>query len=77
MQKGADVYAHLLNWPTKDIVVLSDPIASASTKVTMLGLAQPLSWVPEKSGLQVNFKDIRPSEIPCKDAWVLKLQGVK
>jgi len=77
VQKETVVYAHVLNWPTNDIVALSDPVTSASTKVTMLGLAQPLSWVAEKKGLQVSFKDIRPNEIPCKDAWVLKLQGVK
>ncbi len=80
MSKDTTVYAHVLQWPADEVIHLADPIGTAeTTKVTMLGLAKPLSWTPKsgESGLEVSVKDVLVTEIPCEHAWVLKLEGVK
>ena len=73
------MYAFVLDWPKDDTVFLSEPMVTMDTKVTMLGLGRELNWVHKlgKKGLQVSFTNIRPREIPCDHAWVLKLDGVK
>ena len=79
VSKNTSVYAFVLDWPKDDTVFLSEPMVTMDTKVTMLGLGRELNWVHKlgKEGLQVSFTNIRPREIPCDHAWVLKLDGVK
>ncbi len=79
VSKGTTVYAYVLQWPANDIVALTDPIPSANTKVSMLGLTRPLTWqgTAVKPGLEISLKAIRPIEVPSLHTWVLKLENVK
>ena len=72
------MYAFVLEWPENDVVVLSDPVASFGTKVTMLGLKKDLLWMHKsgQAGMEISLKNIRPQKLPCHHSWVLKLHAV-
>jgi alpha-L-fucosidase len=75
-RKGDAVYAICLAWPGK-ILKLESPIPAPQTQVWMLGYNQRLSWRPAEKGLVIDVPEMSISEIPCRNAWVFKLTGLK
>jgi alpha-L-fucosidase len=74
--KGEAVYAICLAWPGKTLK-LQTPITTPQTQVRMLGFAQPLNWKPASKGLVIDVPPMTISEIPCRNAWVFTLTGLK
>ena len=75
-RKGEAVYAICLAWPGT-MLKLADPITTPQTQVRMLGYPSPLNWTPSDKGLTINVPEMSPSRIPCRNAWVFKLTGLK
>uniref|UniRef100_A0A8B9WQQ9 Alpha-L-fucosidase n=1 Tax=Bos mutus grunniens TaxID=30521 RepID=A0A8B9WQQ9_BOSMU len=77
--KGLAVYAILLHWPEYGILSLISPIATSTTKVTMLGIQKDLKWSlnPSGKGLLVFLPQLPPTALPTEFAWTIKLTGVK
>lgn len=77
--KGLAVYAILLHWPEYGILSLISPIATSTTKVTMLGIQKDLKWSlnPSGKGLLVFLPQLPPAALPTEFAWTIKLTGVK
>lgn len=75
---GTAVYAIVLDWPDDNILTLGAPVASSSTKVTMLGLpAQTLTWKAQKSGgITITIPTIPFNKMPCEWVWIFKLEGI-
>lgn len=71
-------YAIVLDWPKTNQLVLGAPAASTTTVVTMLGYQGNFSWKPNSSGgIVIQIPVIPFDKIPCQDAWVFKLTGLK
>lgn len=72
--KGKTLYALLLGWPA-DKTALIKKLASNNARkvsaVSLLGYPAPLSFEQSTEGLKVNF----PDQPPCKNAFVLKIEG--
>jgi alpha-L-fucosidase len=76
-QKGTTVYAILLSWPANNQVVLTQPITTSSTSVSMLGFG-PLKWMSGPKGtLLVTLPSVPISQLPNPHAWVLQLNNVQ
>ncbi|XP_039253452.1 alpha-L-fucosidase-like [Styela clava] len=75
--KPGTVYAFFFTWPESGSLTLGSAIPVAETsKVSLLGTSISLPWEPIKSnGITVNLNSIKPTEIPNKWVWVLKLVG--
>ncbi len=50
------------------------PAGKAIKQVSLLGAVQKLSWKAAAEGLTVNIPASLRSHLPCKEAWVLKIQ---
>ncbi|XP_067862586.1 tissue alpha-L-fucosidase-like [Heptranchias perlo] len=75
--KGSTVYAVFTKWPTDNILELESPKISPDTKVTMLGIPQPLKWkVSPKHGILVLLSSISLFTLPSENGWTVKLEGV-
>jgi alpha-L-fucosidase len=74
--KGQDVYAICLSWPERELL-LAAPHPTANTQVTFLGRTETLDWKPENNGLRIQIPALSPDEVPCHDAYVLKLANVE
>lgn len=74
--KGETIYAICLAWPGKTLK-LEAPITTPQTQVRMLGCSEPLKWKPIEKGLVIDVPAMSVSEIPCRNAWVFKLTGLK
>lgn len=73
------VYAILLKWPTGNNLTLGSPFPSThTTVVSMLGYDGPnFSWRPSGSqGMVIALPPIAENKLPCKWAWVFKLEGL-
>jgi alpha-L-fucosidase len=75
-RKGEAVYAICLAWPGKTLK-LEAPITTPDTEVRMLGHAQPLAWKAAEKGLVIQTPEIGVGDLPCRNAWVFKLTGLK
>lgn len=75
-RKGDAVYAICLAWPGK-ILKLESPVTTPQTQVRMLGHSQPLNWKPGEKGLVIDVPEMSISEVPCRNAWVFKLTGLR
>ena len=74
--KGATAYAIVLTWPTTGNLTLGAYTPTASTTVSMLGVAGKLNWKKNpKMGIDVQFPMVPISQMPSTDAWVLKLMN--
>ncbi|GFO17386.1 alpha-l-fucosidase-like [Plakobranchus ocellatus] len=73
------VYALLLTWPKTEILILADPVPSTATRVTLLGVSQPLSWsaAEQGKGIKIAVPSLPINKMPCKWAWVLKLEDLQ
>lgn len=74
--KGSAVYAICLAWPGK-VLKLASPLTTEQTQARMLGRSETLSWTASKNGLTIKMPDMSLDEIPCRNACVLKLTGLK
>jgi len=75
-QKGDSVYAICLAWPGK-LLRLDRPATTPQTQVRMLGCGQALSWTAGDKGINIQVPPMSVREIPCRNAWVFKLTGLK
>jgi len=71
--KPGILYAILPNWLTDDFT-LKDFIPSVNTKITMLGLGDRLSWEKSGNNVIIQIPKIFIDEVPCKYAYVIKLE---
>lgn len=72
--KGNVLYAILLGWPDKQILITSLPVDrslwfGSIRKVQMLGVNEPLEWKQDRDGLRVEPPRTRPGD----HAYVLKI----
>jgi alpha-L-fucosidase len=71
--RGDDVYAIVLGWPSRAFTLRS-PVASAATRVSLLGSPARVRFSRTKEGLRVE----RPDELaPGAYAYAFKLTGVR
>jgi len=75
-KKGNAVYAICLTWPRK-MLRLNSPSTTPQTQVRMLGYSKPLTWKTGEKGLIIDVPEMSVSEIPCRNAWVFKLSGLR
>ncbi len=68
------VYAILLRWPGKQ-VVLRSVRAHPGSEIRMLGVEQPLAWRQDDAGLTIRLPDSLQAEMarPCRYAWALRI----
>jgi len=71
-QNKGNIYAICLEWPD-DQLELEIPEPNENTVVTMLGLAQRLSWKYEEGKLIIDTSTIKYSELPSNFAWTFKI----
>jgi alpha-L-fucosidase len=74
--KGGDVYAICLAWPGNKLK-LDHPVPTQQTQVTMLGYGPAMNWKSAPTGLVIDVPPISFNELPCRNAWVFKLTGLK
>lgn len=75
---GTAVYGIVTTWPQDNKLLLGLPVTTATTKVTMLGVKEPLKWSIYKNvAMLVEFPLFPPNEMPCKWAWVIKMENLK
>jgi len=74
---GDNVYAILLSWPSNNQVVLTEPVPSSSTTVTMLGYSGPVKWRPSGSSMTIMLPVLTAAQLPNPYAWVLQLNNVQ
>jgi len=71
------VYAIVLAWPTNNQLVLTQPVTTGATAVSMLGTPATVAFTSNGgSGMTVTLPSLAPSALPSTVAWVLKLTGV-
>ena len=69
------LYALLPGWPEKDEAVIKEVKLQKGASVSLLGLDRPLPWKICRGNLHVDLSDVRPSELPCRHIFVLKIDG--
>jgi len=76
--KSDYVYAFSLNWPKMNQLVLTQPIPSPQTVVSMLGSSKNITWRKGSGGgMIITIPPMNPTELPSlQGPWVFKLTGV-
>ena len=77
--KNETVYAITLEWPNSGTLQLGAPLSTKFTTVTLVGYKEgAFSWRPASAlgGLLVKVPAIAVNDLPCKWAWVFKLENV-
>jgi alpha-L-fucosidase len=75
-RKSNVVYAICLAWPGKTLE-LEKPLPTPQTEVRLLGYSPPINWKASEKGLIIAVPPLPISEMPCRNAWVFKLSGLK
>ena len=75
-RKGDVLYAMCLAWPGKALKLVR-PAVTPQTQVRMLGYSPVLRWKSTGEGLAIDVPEMSVSDIPCRNAWVFKLTGLK
>ena len=74
------VYAIVLKWPENNTLTLGAPTASPDlTVVSLLGYDQSIKfgWKPTGTqGMVIEVPPIADNKMPCRWAWVFKLEGL-
>ena len=71
------VYAHMLEWPAGNAVTMANVTPTPKMTVAMLGHAGQLKWQKAaKGGISVQLPVLVSSQMPCKWAWVLKIENL-
>lgn len=73
-QKGDTIYAIMLEWQDNECVLDIEP-KSNKTKVSLLGREGNLPWKIENGKMVVDMTPIKFTEIPCREAWTLKIEN--
>lgn len=74
---GYTVYAILLQWPKTGTLTLGAPQTTTATVVSLLGYQGNFNWSKGPTGgIEIKFPLIGWNMMPCKWAWVLKLDGI-
>lgn len=74
---GYTVYAILLQWPKAGTLTLGAPQTTTATVVSLLGYQGNFDWSKGPTGgIEIKFPLIGWNMMPCKWAWVLKLDGI-
>jgi alpha-L-fucosidase len=80
--RGDTLYAIVMDWPENGEVVITSLARGAATvpagrieKVEMLGVAGPLDFTQDETGLRVSMP--APARKPCDFAYALKISGLK
>lgn len=78
-EEGIVVFGILLAWPENNVLKLVSPIPSQSTKVTMLGYPNSLTWTagPGGQGIYITIPNIPYNHMPCEWAWVFKMTMIQ
>lgn len=78
MDGKMNVYAFVLEWPANGSLIMADLQNSPQLKITMIGYKgrKAFTWNSRpQGGVVANLPSLTPAEIPCKWAWVLKLEN--
>ena len=75
-RKGDAVYAICLAFPGHRLT-LERPVSTPKTQVRLLGFPNPLTWESAKKGIVIHVPEMPIGERPCRNAWVLKMTGLK
>jgi alpha-L-fucosidase len=78
---GVTVFSTIFTWPPTGALTLATPIPSSSTRVSLLGGGQNLTWAPLSglgvAGIVVTMPAVMPgSAIATAPAWTLSLSHV-
>jgi alpha-L-fucosidase len=72
------VYALTTVWPANNVLVLSAPVPSSSTVITLLGYDYlKFTYDSQNSVLIIQFPDLNIQQVPCQYAWVVKMTNVQ
>ena len=63
-------------WPGKELII-EDIEISPESDVTMLGVAQPLSWRRSGRKVVIEVPTLSADELPCKYAYTFRITHVK
>jgi alpha-L-fucosidase len=74
--KGDTLYAITPRWPGKELII-EDIEVSSDTDVTMLGVAQSISWQQSGRKVVIQVPELSVDEVPCKYAYTFKITHVK
>jgi len=71
-----DVYAIALSWPDPGAFKLAAPTPTAQTTVSLLGYSNPIAWTHASTtqGIVLTIPTIPFNKMPCKYAWVFKME---
>jgi alpha-L-fucosidase len=75
---GLSVYAISLSWPTDGLLTLGAVTGTSQTTVRMLGYPVGLKWTSlgPTGGIIVRVPVIPDDQMPCRWAWVFRLDNV-
>ena len=71
------VYAICLAWPGKNAESRSSGHYRTNANRDARPMAKCLTWKPTGAGLVVDVPLLSETELPCRNAWVFKLTGLK
>ena len=75
-KKPDALYAITPGWPGATLV-LKDVRPTATTVVTLLGVAGPLKWKTQGGDLVIETPKLSVDELPCRYAFAFKVTNVK
>jgi alpha-L-fucosidase len=75
---GLSVYAISLSWPKDGLLILGAVTSTSQTTVRMLGYPDGLKWASlgPMGGIVVNVPAIPDEQMPCRWAWVFRLDNM-
>ena len=77
--KESIVYALFLSWPSSGFLLIRQPIPSARTQVSLLGVPGELAWEPfaYNAGIIVDMRGINMRDQLSQWGWCIKLSYVE
>ena len=60
--------------PSEIVVKSINP--KKGTKISMLGFNKPLKWTKLAEGFKVTIPESLINNLPCKEAWTLKIEAI-
>ena len=58
------------------VLTLNIPIVTSETVISMLGVEEEIKW-SSKDAIHIQMPELNVNSLPCKWAWVFKLDFVK
>jgi alpha-L-fucosidase len=75
-RKGDTLYAITTGWLAPEITVRNLKVPS-SCQIQLLGVPGNLSWKPEGRNVVVTLPRLEPQQLPCRNAYTLRIQGAE